>query len=411
MKRKLFTQFFTSFFISLTLLPSISISSEEVNPVDVLRHYVVVAHAKYEDALSNAQELDQAINNLIAFPSAKSLNEARLKWIKARIPYQQSEVYLFGNLVINIWKDKINAWPLDEGLLDYVDSSYGKKHEDNPLYASNIIANSKIFINGKEIDASSISTALLRRLHEAGETKTNVSTGYHAIEFLLWGQDLNTSIRGAGNRPYTDYDVNHCTGGNCRRRSAYLKTASQLLIHDLEEIVKAWSPDGEATKTIMQNTQSGLNAIIAGIRSFSYAELAGERMNLGLILHDPEQEIDCFSDNTHASHLNNIIGIISAYTGEYTRNQGENIHGPSLSDLVRQKSKELDTEIKIKLFNTLKDAQILAERAEHVESYDQMISKNNIEGNKMVQKIINDLIDQEESFKKMRTILDLENIS
>ena len=36
---------------------------------------------------------------------------------------------------------------------------------------------------------------LENKLHEIGGNEANVATGYHAIEFLLWGQDLTAQIR------------------------------------------------------------------------------------------------------------------------------------------------------------------------------------------------------------------------
>lgn len=53
-------------------------------------------------------------------------------------------------------KAKVNAWPLDEGLIDYVDASYGTESDENELYVANIIANPKIKISGEEVDASKI---------------------------------------------------------------------------------------------------------------------------------------------------------------------------------------------------------------------------------------------------------------
>ncbi len=131
---------------------------------------------------------------------------------------------------------------------------------------------------------------------------------------------------------------------NCDRRAQYLKSASTLLVSDLQEMVTAWSKKGEATKAVTADPKAGLAAILTGMGSLSYGELAGERMKLGLLLHDPEEEHDCFSDNTHASHLNDAIGIASAYNGTYTRVNGKKLTGPSLSDLVKQKDPALDKE-------------------------------------------------------------------
>lgn len=411
MKKKLFMHFFTIITLILTFPSNVLSVVIDVDPVDVLRNYATIAHAKYEDAVISARTLNRAIETLVSSPSQKNLDNARLQWIKARIPYQQSEIYRFGSTIVNAWDKKINAWPIDEGVIDYVDSSYGKHNDENELYAANIIANTKISFDGKEIDTSIISPKLLRKLHFINGIDTNITTGYHVIEFLLWGQDLKTNVRVSGERPYTDFDIKKCTGGHCQRRIEYLKVVSKILVSDLEELMKAWEPDGEETLNLMKDTNLGLDTIITGMTSLSYNELAGERMNLGLILHDPKQELDCFSDNTYASYLNNVIGILSSYTGEYIRINGEEIHGASIHDLIKNKNKNLSAEIKNKFSHTMKDFYALAERAEHIEFYDQMISANNPEGNKIVLNLIDDLITQTNSLKKLRIALDLKEIN
>ncbi len=398
-----------AFFAASTVFTSIP-ARAETTPAAVLKHYAELAQAKYEDSLTTAQALDKAIDALIAKPSEDTLKAAKAAWIAARVPYQQSEVYRFGNPIVDEWEGKVNAWPLDEGLIDYVDASYGTESDENALYTANVIANPKLKINGEEIDVTEITPEALRGLHEAGEIEANVATGYHAIEFLLWGQDLNGTEAGAGKRPYTDYDKANCTGGNCDRRAAYLKAASTLLVADLEDMVKAWAPDGDATKNVEADGNAGLTAILTGMGSLSYGELAGERMKLGLLLHDPEEEHDCFSDNTYASHLNDAIGIKSAYTGEYTRVDGTKMKGPSLSDLVAAKDKALDTEIKGKLDTTLAAMNVMKDRAQKVEAYDQMIGENNAKGNEVVQKAIDGLIDQTKSIERVITSLDLGKI-
>ncbi len=396
-------------FAASTVFTSIP-ARAETTPAAVLKHYAELAQAKYEDSLTTAQALDKAIDALIAKPSDATLKAAKAAWIAARVPYQQSEVYRFGNPIVDEWEGKVNAWPLDEGLIDYVDPSYGTESDENALYTANVIANPKLKINGEDVDFTEITPEKLRSLHEAGEIEANVATGYHAIEFLLWGQDLNGTEAGAGKRPYTDYDKANCTGGNCDRRGAYLKAASTLLIADLEDIVKAWAADGEATKNVEADGNAGLTAILTGMGSLSYGELAGERMKLGLLLHDPEEEHDCFSDNTYASHLNDAIGIKSAYTGQYTRVDGTKMTGPSLSDLVAAKDKALDTEIKGKLDATLAAMNVMKDRAQKVEAYDQMIGENNAKGNAVVQKAIDGLIDQTKSIERVIASLDLGKI-
>ncbi|NRQ13242.1 imelysin family protein [Ensifer sesbaniae] len=377
----------------------------------VVKHYTAVAHAKFEDALTTAEALDKAVDALIATPSEETLKAARDAWLKARNPYQETEVYRFGNAIVDEWEGRVNAWPLDEGLIDYVDPSYGSESDENALFTANVIANKTIKIDGKDVDASNITPEFLAgTLQEAGGIEANVATGYHAIEFLLWGQDLNGTKAGAGNRPYTDYDTKACTGGNCDRRAAYLKAATELLVSDLKEMVANWTPDGAATKAVEADPKAGLVAILTGMGSLSYGELAGERMKLGLLLHNPEEEHDCFSDNTYNSHLHDSIGIQSAYTGEYTRVDGTKMTGPSLSELVAAKDVALDKEMTANLATTVEKMRAMAKRAETTEAYDQMIGEGNAEGNATVQAAIDGLIAQAKTVQRVIASLDLGTI-
>ena len=408
------TTFFlrTAAFALAAAASSLAIGSAHAaaDPAAIVKHYAEIAHAKFSDSLDAAKALDAAVDALIAKPSDETLKAAREAWLKARVPYQQTEAYRFGNPIVDDWEGKVNAWPLDEGLIDYVDASYGTESDENALFVGNVIANPKLEIGGKSIDATTITPAVLQELHEAGDVEANVATGYHAIEFLLWGQDLNGTGKGAGNRPASDYDTAKCTNGNCDRRAAYLKAASSLLVTDLEEMVKAWAADGDATKNVTADPKAGITAMLTGMGSLSYGELAGERMKLGLLLHDPEEEHDCFSDNTHNSHYYDVAGIQTVYTGEYTRPDGSKLTGPSLSELVAEKDAALDKELKGKLDASHAAFKALVDRAEGGEAYDQMIGEGNAEGNKVVQTAVDSLIDQTKTIERVIASLDLGKI-
>lgn len=374
--------------------------------------YADIAQAMYEDSLATARELDGAIDAFLAEPSAEGLEAAKAAWIAARRPYQQTEVYRFGNAIVDDWEGKVNAWPLDEGLIDYVDPAYGIESDENPLYAANVIANSSVKHGVDVIDTGTITKALLAdTLQEIGGVEANVATGYHAIEFLLWGQDLNGTKAGAGVRPWTDYSLTQCTNGNCDRRAQYLATASDLLVDDLGWMAKQWAPGGEARAQLEAKGPDGAVAtILTGIGSLSYGELAGERMKLGLLLHDPEEEHDCFSDNTHESHYYDVVGIHAVYFGSYERVDGSEVSGPSVADLVAAKDPALAEETKAKLDATLAAAEALKQRAESKEAYDQMIGADNPEGNATVQAVIDGLTDQTRSIERVVAALGLESI-
>jgi putative iron-regulated protein len=381
-------------------------------PEDVLKTYADIAEAAYTDSLDAAKTLKRAIDAFLAVPTEDNLRAARGAWIAARIPYMQTEAYRFGNAIVDDWEGKVNAWPLDEGLIDYVAGAYGGDSPENELYAANVIANTTLVIGGKKLDTSSLTKELLAdQLQEAGGVEANVATGYHAIEFLLWGRDLNGTGPGNGNRPATDFDAENCTNGNCARRAEYLRVVTDLLIDDLAWMAEQWGPKGEARKTIEAGSEeAGLTAIMTGLGSLSYGELAGERIKLGLMIHDPEEEHDCFSDNTHASHFFDALGIRNVYLGAYRRIDRSLVSGPSVSDLVKAKAPEIDAELRAKLDATMEAMNALYLRALTVESYDQMIREDNDVGNAVVQRVVDALLDQTKAIERAVAALDLKSI-
>jgi putative iron-regulated protein len=378
----------------------------------VAAHYADLALAMYEDALRAAQDLEKAVEALINAPGADTLAAARQAWLAARTPYLQSEVFRFGNAIVDAWEGRVNAWPLDEGMIDYVAAGYGSAAPENQLHTLNVIANPTITINGETVDASAITPTLLSRtLHEAEGVEENVATGYHAIEFLLWGQDLNGTGPGAGARPFTDYSLDACTNGNCDRRIAYLRAATQLLVSDLEEMVGHWQSHGAARAAVLENDgKAALTAALAGMGSLSYGELAGERMKLGLLLHDPEEEQDCFSDNTHNAHYDNLRGIISVYTGSYERIDGTVVEGPSIADLAAAIAPDIHDALLARLQESRAAMEALKKRGDEIERYDQMIADGNAEGNAVVEAAIDALVAQTRPIEKLIAAFDLGDI-
>jgi putative iron-regulated protein len=398
---------------ALAIWLSLAAAASAATTREVVETYTKIALAAYEDSLTEARKLKTKIAALIANPSQASLDAARNAWKAARIPYMQTEAFRFGNKIVDEWEGKVNGWPLDEGLIDYVDKSYGTASDTNPLFTANVIANKTLKIAGRTVNTSRITKKLLSEtLHEAEKIEANVATGYHAIEFLLWGQDLNGTGPGAGARPYTDYAKGKaCTGGNCDRRAEYLTVATDLLVDDLAYMVAQWKPKGAArTAALAKSDAEALSAIFTGLASLSYGEMAGERMKLGLLLNDPEEEHDCFSDNTHNSHFYDVVGIENVYLGRYKRIDGKVVSGPSVSDLVRAKSPETDDRVRKALAATVAQMGALKQRAETKEAYDQMIGEGNAEGNAVVEAAIGTLVAQTKEFERAIAALELKAV-
>ena len=380
---------------------------------DVLDTYADIALAKYEDSLTTAQALQTAVNALIEAPSAENLQAAKDAWLAARVPYQQTEVYRFGNAIVDDWEGKVNAWPLDEGLIDYVDASYGGATDENEYAVLNVIANPSFTLSGETIDASEITPALLEgALHEADEVESNVATGYHAIEFLLWGQDLNGHGPGAGNRPWTDYATGEaCTGGNCDRRGDYLTAATELLVSDLEWMVAQWQDGGDARTQLIADQNTGVATMLTGMGSLSYGETAGERMRLGVMLNDPEEEHSCFADNTHNDHFYNAVGIRNVYLGSYTRVDGTVVSGQSLASLVAAADPAVDAEMQAKLSTAVIEMLEMKVAAEAGFAYDSMLERGNAKGEALIMGGVNALVDQTRSIERAVAVLRVDKIA
>jgi putative iron-regulated protein len=376
----------------------------------VVAHYADLAEAIYGDSHLAAQKLQASVDTFLAHPTPERLADARAAWKAARVPYLQSEGFRFANTVVDDWEPKVNAWPLDEGLIDYVAPVYGTHSDQNPLYTLDVVANTKLRVGAKMVDASVVDTALLRKLQEAEGVQTNVSTGFHAIEFLLWGQNLKGLSGGTGERPASDYDIAACTHGNCARRAAYLKTASDLLVADLGEMQADWAAGRKARAELAaKGANGGLSEVLTGLGSLTFGEMAGERMKLGLMLHDPEEQQDCFSNNTHNSHYYDEMGIEGLWRGRYVRADGTVVEGASLRDYVSA----ADPKAAARMDQGIADAKAAIGKIKAAAdggqlAYSQMIAAGQPEGNKMIQDAMDALVAQTRAIEGIAAALHLE---
>ena len=381
----------------------------------VVSHYADLALAVFSDAASTGKQLQSAIDALLANPSEDTLKAAKQAWLAARVPYMQTEVFRFGNAVVDDWEGQLNAWPLDEGLIDYVAKDY--QHAlGNPGASANIIANTTLQVGEDKIDVSEITGEKLAELNELGGSEANVATGYHAIEFLLWGQDLNGSNPGAGQRPASDFiQGDGCTGGHCDRRASYLKAATTLLITDLDYMAGQWQADvtdNYRAKLEAEPAENGLRKMLFGMGSLSLGELAGERMKVALEANSTEDEHDCFSDNTHNSHFYNAKGIRNVYLGEYLKADGSTLNGPSLSDLVAKADAQADSTLKADLQASESKLQALVDSAEknHVH-FDQLIAADNKAGQQIIRDAIAALVTQTAAIEQAANKLGISDLN
>lgn len=305
----------------------------------VVQHYSTLVYANYSDTIAAAQQMQKAIHAFLAKPSPATQNAARKAWLDAREFYGQTEAFRFYDGPIDNAdgpEGQINAWPMDESYVDYVVG------DDN----AGLINNRKLPITKERLAALNE--------HDGEE---NISTGWHAIEFMLWGQDLDD--HGPGARPYTDFVDGKKP--NADRRRAYLKVVTELLLDDLQSVADQWKPGvkNNFRAAFDQGGDESLRKVFIGLGSLSRGELAGERLEVAMASRDQEDEHSCFSDNTHRDAVTNAQGIQNVWLGHYQRRNGTVLQGPGLRDWVATQDPVIAEKTSLQIAKSVASAQAI----------------------------------------------------
>ena len=305
----------------------------------VVQHYSTLVYANYSDTIAAAQQMQKAIHAFLAKPSPATQNAARKAWLDAREFYGQTEAFRFYDGPIDNAdgpEGQINAWPMDESYVDYVVG------DDN----AGLINNRKLPITKERLAALNE--------HDGEE---NISTGWHAIEFMLWGQDLDD--HGPGARPYTDFVDGKKP--NADRRRAYLKVVTELLLDDLQSVADQWKPGvkNNFRAAFDQGGDESLRKVFIGLGSLSRGELAGERLEVAMASRDQEDEHSCFSDNTHRDAVTNAQGIQNVWLGHYQRRNGTVLQGPGLRDWVAAQDPVIAEKTSLQIAKSVASAQAI----------------------------------------------------
>ena len=342
------------------------------NAAEAIANYADIVYASYSDSLEAARALDAAVDSFVAAPSAAGLSAARDAWKASREPYLQTEVYRFYEGPIDTPdggpEGLLNAWPLDESYIDYVVGADGAD---------------KGMVNDPQmtIDKQTVTGA------NEGENETTISTGYHAIEFLLWGQDLSDT--GPGARPFTDYVTGPTgTAANQDRRGEYLTVVSDLLVENLESLVAAWDPNESGNyreSFLAEPPATSLGKIMSGMIILSGFETGGERVQAALDSHDQEDEHSCFSDNTHRDMVQDVQGIQNVWLGSYG-----SISGVGIRDVIAAGSADVAGRITSRVDTSLDLANAIQP------PFDREIADGNTAGQARVQALADSLFDQRE---------------
>ena len=348
----------------------------------VVLNYSKTVHAVYSDCLTASTQMRDAIRSFIAAPSAEKLTTARQSWIKARQPYLQSEVFRYYAGPIDDAdgpEPLLNSWPLDELYIDAAEGGSG-----------GIISNEKDY---PVIDAKLVLQLNLK------DGEKNISCGWHAIEFLLWGQDK--SVTGPGDRPFTDYT----SAPFAARRGQYLQACADLLPTHFEDLLRQWAPNklGNYRAIFEEGYDQSIERILTGMIFLSGNELAGERLQVAWDTREQEDEHSCFSDTTCQDTLYDAIGLQNIYRGQYVRPDGSTVSGPGLRKLAELVKPDLVPDLDAKI-----DGTVAAARAIPVPFDQAILGEDDAPGRKAVMKTIAGAEDQSALLRRFARALQIQ---
>ncbi len=315
---------------------------------EIIKNYAEMAYLNYSDALEGAHKLNASVKALVNVSatgdlaaSQVAMDFAKKTWTgPARMPYGQTEIFRFYNGPIDFEpvndgttsylesinfegvEGLLNAWPLDEAYIDYVEGAPTAGLINDPTIA--------------------LSKDVIVSMNELNGEK-NISTGYHAVEFLLWGQDRDLSS--AGKRPVTDY----VSAKHAERRREYLGLLSSTIIDHLESVTTQWVPatTNYRKEFLGRDSRETLAFLFTSMISMAGDELKSERIENALLLEDQEEEHSCFSDTTVNDIYTNALGVKNVYYGQYTAyNFEQSIDGAGIDELVEFVNPALNAEVK-----------------------------------------------------------------
>ncbi|MEP2171598.1 imelysin family protein [Polaribacter sp.] len=341
---------------------------KEITKASFIENYAAIASANYDDTYNTAVAMKTKIDAFIASPSETTLAEARTAWLYARDFYGQTEAYREANGPIDNedllgTEGQINAWPLDEGFIDYVYNTVGETVQNGLIGDTSFELTEANLINKNEdVDPD------------------DIATGWHAIEFLLWGQDLNydpinhttDNYSVSGDRPFTDYT----TADFAERRKTYLKIVTDLLVNDLNDLNNTWATGGSYRTTFEAlDEDEAITNILSGIGFISNGEVAQERI-YPAIDEGQENEHSCFSDNTNQDMWANVHGLNNVIIGSYTTESGAIISGASLIELTNEFNTTFGATLETKADDTISKLNTLLGLGKN---FDEIVSEETLE--------------------------------
>ena len=341
------------FAASACLAPDAS-AEEAPDPGAVLRTYADIAEATYTDALTTAGDLAAAVDQLLAQPSTATQQAAKDAWRAARVPYLQSEAFRFGNPIVDDWEGRVNSWPLDEGLIDYVAPSYGTEIRREQVLRRQRDRQPEACRRRQDVrcldDRRRSCCARCRRSTASRPTSRPAITRSSSCS----GARICTAPgRAPASGRATDYALgDQCTGGHCDRRARLSEDGDRsagLRPRGNGRRLDRGRPR-RARRSWPTRRKHGLTSIVHRARQpvlwrarrrahEARPDAARPGGGAGLLLRQHAQ-LALLRRARHPERLSRPAT---------RRVDGSMVQGPSLADLVRAKDPALDAEMRAKL--------------------------------------------------------------
>ncbi|MBP6838282.1 MAG: peptidase M75 [Kofleriaceae bacterium] len=256
----------------------------------------------YQLLATRTAALDAALATLAATPNEANLTAARQAWVAMRVPWEQSEAFLFGPVSAQGWDPAMDSWPLNQTDLDAVLAT------QDPL-----------------------TQAYVRNLPETQK-------GFHTLEYLLWGVDSA--------KPATALTP---------RELEYVGALGDELVLITTDLVASWTDAGGYRATFATAGQAGNTAYpslgaaaqeILGGMSGICDEVANGKIADPYDARDPNLVESQYSFNSLLDFADNVRGVRNAYTGDA---EAAGTMGRGLADVVAAADPALDTRLRAEL--------------------------------------------------------------
>jgi len=215
------------------------------------------------------EKLQSAIGEFLAQTNIENLDRARQSWLLAHSAYELTTLHRYfaasildeqNSIALLQLQYQINHWPIVPGYLDYVDG-----YPDSGI------------VHDINVSLDSIG---LRDQHGAFDI-SEVTLGFHVLEFLLWGsRDTQSELRSVDDFIEIDaLDASQIESGysleqlSNNRRRQLLAIIADILLGDFRELGSLWSDQLErAEQSIDRTSQTELITTLADSMSAMLTE-------------------------------------------------------------------------------------------------------------------------------------------